>query len=157
MKRIILLIAGLAAAGILACGVNARRAAAQQGLSYMPRLGDIMGTVQLRHFKLWFAGDRENWPLAQYELQQIRDSFSDAAVLYQNVPIGNIEITMVEKPLADVDDAIKAKNRAKFTHGFSDLTATCNHCHEAAKVGFIVVRIPTASPFSNQSFSPTGK
>jgi hypothetical protein len=157
MRRTTMLVACLATAGMIAYGADERRAAAQQSPGYMPRLGDIMGTVQLRHFKLWFAGDLKNWALAQYELQQIRDSFSDAEILYQNVPVGDIEVTMIERPLADLADAITAKNRARFTHGFADLTATCNHCHQAAKVGFIMVRIPTTSPFSNQSFSPTGK
>lgn len=37
---------------------------------YAPRLGDIMGMTQLRHFKLWYAGREKNWNLAKYELGQ---------------------------------------------------------------------------------------
>ena len=38
-------------------------AVAQQD-TYRPPLGDIMGKIQLRHIKLWFAGKLANWELA---------------------------------------------------------------------------------------------
>jgi len=122
------------------------------GDSYVPSLGDIMGATQLRHFKLWYAGEQNNWDLAGYELGQIRDSFNTAARLYRNIPVENIE--MIDRPLQALDSAIKAKDEASFTKGFSDLTVTCNACHQVAHVGFITMQIPTASPFSNQSFKP---
>jgi hypothetical protein len=145
------------AAGLALCGADGRQAAAQQYPAYAPRLGDIMVAVQLRHFKLWFSGDLGNWPLAGYALRQIQDSLAEAATLYQDIPNGNIEITMTQKPLAILDEAIKNRDRGKFARGFADLTATCNHCHEAAHVGFIFMRIPTTSPFGNQAFSTTRK
>ena len=49
---------------------------------YAPRLGDIMGATQLRHFKLWYAGKEKNWALAGYELGQIKESFQDAMTFY---------------------------------------------------------------------------
>ena len=160
MRRIAIPAMALAASTLIvliALVAEGRQAVAQLTTGLTPRLGDIMGAVQLRHFKLWFAGDMNNWPLAGYELRQIHDSFSDAAMLYENVPLGDIEVSMIEKPLAALGDAIKAKDHAKFARAFSDLTGTCNHCHQAAQVGYIVVRIPTASPFSNQSFAPIQK
>ncbi len=45
-------------------------AVAQQEL-YRPPLGDIMGKIQLRHIKLWFAGKSRNWELATYEVDEI--------------------------------------------------------------------------------------
>jgi hypothetical protein len=144
-------------AGLALCGTNGRQAKAQQYVAYAPRLGDIMVAMQLRHSKLWFSGDIKNWTLANYVLRQIRDSAAEAATLYQNIPLGNIEITMIEKPLTILDDAIKNKDHSKFTAGFSNLTTTCNHCHHAAQVGFIVIQRPTAPPFSNQSFSTIPK
>ena len=43
---------------------------------YTPRLNNIMILTQLGHFKLWYAGAVQNWPLANYELEQIRASIS---------------------------------------------------------------------------------
>jgi len=51
-----------------------------------------------------------------------------------------------------------AADGAHFATAFADLTAAaCNGCHRAGQVGFITIRIPTASPFSNQSFTPKSK
>lgn len=48
--------------------------------TYVPALGDIMGAIQERHIKLWFAGRRANWDLARYELAHIRTSLEDATL-----------------------------------------------------------------------------
>jgi hypothetical protein len=125
------------------------------GDNYVPSLGDIMGATQLRHFKLWYAGKLKNWDLAGYELGQIEESFNTAARLYRNIPVENIE--MIDRPLTALDSAIKAKDDAGFAKGFSDLTVTCNVCHQVAHVGFITMQSPTTSPFSNQSFAPKKK
>ena len=116
-----------------------------------------MGATQLRHFKLWFAGKLKNWDLANYEVVEIRRSFDAAAEFYpefQNGVLGKL-ITDVSAPaLAKIDKSIKAKDSAAFLRSFEKLTDACNSCHRAANVGFIAIRIPTSSPFSNQSFSP---
>jgi len=122
---------------------------------FVPTLGDIMGAVQLRHFKLWQAGKLRNWDLAIYELGQIGDSLGNAARLYRNIPIEKIQ--MVADPLTALENAAKAKDGARFTRAFDDLTTACNACHEAANVGFITMQAPTSSAFSNQSFAPKRK
>jgi hypothetical protein len=124
------------------------------GGKYVPTLGDIMGATQLRHFKLWYAGRLKNWDLAGYELGQIEDSFNDAAQLYRNIPVE--QITMIDQPMLALQAAIKAKDSARFSQAFAKLTAACNSCHGAADVAFITIQVPTASPFSNQSFEPKG-
>jgi hypothetical protein len=50
-----------------------------------------MGAMQLRHFKLWYAGDVRNWGLARYELQQINVSFQEAVKYYPNFPLADME------------------------------------------------------------------
>ena len=118
---------------------------------YLPRLNDMMVAAQLRHFKLWYAGVVQNWPLANYELAQIRASIEDARNLYPNNNASNMS-TMT--PVADeLDSAIKAKDSVKFSHGFMKLTAACNSCHEAAGVGFIKIREPKLSPLETSPFS----
>jgi hypothetical protein len=49
---------------------------------FVPRLNDMMVATQLRHFKLWYAGVVQNWPLANYELAQICDVITDTERLY---------------------------------------------------------------------------
>jgi cytochrome c553 len=123
---------------------------------YVPRLNTLMMVSQLGHFKLWYAGAVQNWPLANYELGQIRANMLDAKNLYPNDSKSNM--SMLKAPADDLDDAIKAKDSAKFVKAFAKLTATCNSCHEATGVGFIKIRDPRlspieTSPFSDESFS----
>ncbi len=44
---------------------------------YIPGLGESMGATQMRHLKLWYAGEAENWALADYELDEIEEGFAD--------------------------------------------------------------------------------
>ncbi len=119
--------------------------------AYTPRLNSIMMLTQLGHFKLWYAGAVQNWPLANYELEQIRASISLAKTLYPNSEKSDMN-TMV--PAADdLDKAIKAKDAAGFTSAYSKLTAACNTCHEATGFGFIRIRVPRLSPIETSPFS----
>jgi len=125
-------------------------AAASQ--SYVPRLGDIMGATQLRHIKLWYAGKEKNWPLAEYELGQIKESFQDAMTYYPGLPAANM--TTMAKPASQIGNAIRTKNSTIFGRAFGELTAACNACHQAQGYGHIAIRVPTGSPFTDQTFSP---
>lgn len=122
----------------------------QSANSSQPSLSNIMAETQLRHIKLWYAGRAANWGLVNYELSQIKDTFDRSATLYVNIPVENV--VEVEKPLKSMQDALKEKDFAKFSHGYSQLTAACNNCHAAGRVGFIHIQAPTASPFSDQNF-----
>lgn len=137
--------------GFLICLILAPLAVAQQD-ARVSRLGDIMTATQLRHIKLWFAGKRQNWELAVYEVEQIKGSLGDAAQLYLDIPVEHVANTM--GPIQLIHDAIEAKDSTKFGKAFNDLNAACNACHQAIGRGFIVIQVPTASPFSDQSFSP---
>jgi hypothetical protein len=124
---------------------------------YVPRFNTLMMVTQLGHFKLWYAGAVQNWPLANYELSQIRANIADARRLYPNKSESK-NMSMMIAPADDLDDAIKAKDSAKFIKAFSKLTEACNSCHEAAGFGFIKIRDPRlspieTSPFSDESFS----
>jgi len=131
-------------------------AAAQTGVppstSYVPRLGDIMNAAQIRHMKLWFAGKSANWELAAYEVHQLKASIVEAASLYEGIPVTNVT-TMVQ-PVQAVVDAIEAKDGKKFAKAYGDLTSGCNACHQSIGRGFIIMRVPDVSPFSDQQFAP---
>jgi hypothetical protein len=120
-------------------------------------LADIMSATQLRHLKLSFAGSVKNWDLAEYEVGRIRKSFATAAKFYpvfDNVPVAKLITEISEPALAEVDKSIAARDSDAFLKSFDKLTKACNACHQAAKLGFIKMKVPTASPYSNQVFPP---
>lgn len=142
----------LVSIGALLTVIASATLASAKAPDYVPALADIMSWAQFRHMKLWFAGKEKNWELARYELRQVTQSLDDAASFYHGIPVDYVGATTA--PIIAIGDAIKAKDVAKFTSAFNDLTSTCNACHKAVDRGFIVIQAPTAQPFSNQSFAP---
>ncbi|CAL77186.1 conserved hypothetical protein; putative signal peptide [Bradyrhizobium sp. ORS 278] len=122
---------------------------------YLPRLGDIMNLVQVRHAKLWFAGQAKNWDLAAYELAQLKQSLADAASFYAGLPVDNV--TTLSQPIQSISDSIAAKDGKRFASAVTELTSGCNACHATMERGFVAIRIPTDKPFGNQDFRPKGR
>jgi hypothetical protein len=142
----------LAAVAAIAIGSAPFVVAAQTMQKSPARLADVMSAVQFRHSKLWTAGQQKNWELAGYELELVKSSLNDAIALYTDIPVENI--TMIDPPIKSIESAIAARNGAAFGKAFGELTTGCNSCHQSTGRGFIVMTVPTASPFGNQSFAP---
>lgn len=124
---------------------------------YQPEIGEIMMFQQLRHGKLWFAGGAGNWPLADYEIKELREGFETVAKYYptfNNVPLAEMINTIRETNFAELDKTVTGRDRAEFVRAFDRLTTACNSCHQANDLGFISIQRPTSPPFSNQAFSP---
>jgi hypothetical protein len=122
---------------------------------YVPQLADIMSTAQTRHIKLWLAGKAANWELAAFELDRLKTSLIQAAVLYSGIPVSNV--STLANPLGDVAGAIEAKDGRGFTRAYGELTAACNGCHQSMGRPFLVMRVPTEQPFGDQVFSSSPK
>jgi hypothetical protein len=117
---------------------------------YTPGLGEIMARQQMRHIKLWFAGRAGNWPLADYEIDELKEGFDDVTKLLG----GDIVDRHVGAPIAALEKSIGGKDRPAFVTAFDKLSAGCNACHQTLDHGFIVIERPTLLPYGNQSFTP---
>jgi len=115
-------------------------------------LDDIMGKIQLRHAKLWYAIQQRNWDLLDYEAKRLRDSFGNAVVYYRNIPVDYISAAAM--PLVELETAAKTKDTSNLERDFMAFTAACNACHQAGGVGFIEIKLPGGSLFGNQEFLP---
>ena len=128
-----------------------------QQQTYTPSLAVVMGLIQLSHFKLWLAGNLRNWPLAEYELSQMKGTLQDARSLFPNNP--KADTSAISQSAEEFRDAIRTKDGAKFDGAFRKFTSECNSCHEGVGLGFIKIKVPVTSPMmtsplSNQSFAP---
>lgn len=126
---------------------------------YSPGLGELMSLNQMRHVKLWFAGEGGNWKLAAYELDELKEGLDDVARYHPEhkdspVPIGEAVEKIMTEPLAEVGRAVEKRDRAGFVRAYDALTDGCNRCHQATNFGFNVVQRPTSNPYSNQVFAP---
>jgi len=123
--------------------------------AYHPELGEQMLILQIRHARLWFAGQSQNWTLAAFELQEIKEAF-DAVVeqnadhaIFQPQRLADILPAMTKAPILALRDAIDHGSKAEFEKTFDGLSAACTGCHKAAGTDFLVIQRPTAPLLDN--------
>lgn len=124
---------------------------------YAPGLGEIMTLTQMRHAKLWFAGAAKNWPLAAYELEELREGLDDAVKLHpthKDAPVARLVPRFMDAPLAGLEAAVEKHDSGAFDAAFDALSAGCNGCHVEARFGFNVVTRPSGNTYTNQQFAP---
>ena len=135
-------------------------ATSQAPEAFVPGLGEIMSLQQMRHTKLWLAGQAGNWKLAEYEVEELGEGFDDVVRLHpthKDSPVAPKDAIpqMVTAPLEDLRHAIEKQDAGAFTAAYDVLTKACNGCHEATNFGFNRVQRPTSNPYPNQVFEPT--
>ncbi|HSC11890.1 MAG TPA: hypothetical protein VLC97_13025, partial [Rhodanobacteraceae bacterium] len=88
--------------------------------AYHPELGEQMLTLQIRHARLWFAGQAQNWTLAAFELQEIKEAL-DAVVeqngehaVFQPQRLADILPAMTRAPIMGLRDAIDHGSKSEF-------------------------------------------
>ena len=142
------------------------RAQEIKGKAYLPRLADMMNdAMQIHHIKLWVAGHANNWTLAAYEakkiketIEEIKETIVDIQALlpqWRHVTLGEM-LTKFDSSLMALDQAVKAKDSAKFETSYRELTATCNACHVSAGQSQVKIIVPIANgsgSFSDQDFA----
>jgi ClpP class serine protease len=124
---------------------------------YLPGLGEFMQVIQMHHAKLWLAAKARNWPLAEYQLSEMKevlDEVREMVPTYKNVPVGQMVDAIATGPIGDLEKAVEEKKFDKFAANYDKLTEACNSCHMAASRGFIKIRRPARSTFENQDFRP---
>ena len=126
---------------------------------YAPGLGELMTFQQMRHTKLWLAGQVRNWELAAYELDELGEGFDDVVKFHpthKDSPVAPKDAIprMITQPLADLRTAVTRKDSAAFAQTYDALTTACNNCHQATNFGFNRVQRPESNPYPNQVFAP---
>ena len=124
-----------------------------------PGLGEMMGVIREHHAKLYYSGKAQNWDLAQYQVDELREGFDDVSKYYPHfkevkLALNELIPKTVGPTLDMVSDAVKKKDKRGFLSAYGALTQSCNSCHRAAEHGFIVIQEPKGDEFTNQKFTP---
>jgi hypothetical protein len=122
-------------------------------------MGDLMTmAIQPRHIKLYYAGERQNWSYAGYELEELRNAFARIARTipeYHTLGTADITAAVTQAPLDALARAIKARSPEQFTEAYAQLTQACNACHQSLNHAGVAIKVPTAGAFPDQEFQPT--
>jgi hypothetical protein len=132
-------------------------AAAAAPKVYVPGLEQFMNVILIEHNKLWFAAQAGNWPLAAYELGEIKEIMGDVqevVPVFKNLPLDKMLDAVITKEIVDLEKAVEAKNLRKFVVAYDKLNAACNACHQDTENGFVVIQRPTLPAFTNQDYRP---
>lgn len=114
-----------------------------------------MTTMQLHMGKLWFAGKADNWDLAGYELDELRETMDAAQNLHSTkngVDISKVLAAVAQSQISQLATSIEKKNQSHFTHAYDEALSACNGCHEESGHRFIKITRPTAPPVTNQKW-----
>ncbi|MBI2735290.1 MAG: cytochrome c [Rhodospirillales bacterium] len=127
--------------------------------AYRPGLGDLMTmTVQPRHLKVGLALEHRNWAYAAFEVHELEEALEHVARLvpkWRDLDVAGLIKGSTTAPLEAMEEAVKAKDVARFNEAYGQLTAACNACHQSAKLEMIVIQVPKGGgPFANQDFRP---
>lgn len=119
---------------------------------YKPGFGDLMGSLQNHHNKLWFAGTNENWELADFAMHEIEEIVEDIKDIHADREETQ-SIFIIEPSIESMEKAIDEQNIEDFKNEYIVLTNACNTCHKATGYEFISIQTPTLPSYTNQDFS----
>ena len=111
-----------------------------------------MADVGYHFANLWFAGDKENWPLASYFLEQTQSHLQWAVQLRPvrttssgaKVDLNGILEAVTNTFLKATANAIENKDLAGFRSAYRQTMAGCYACHTACDKPFLRLQIPAA-------------
>jgi hypothetical protein len=121
----------------------------------VPGLGEYMTTIQLHAGKLWFAARASNWELAEYELDELKETMEAAKALNaekNGVKISGVLDSVLQTQVSQLAASIKRKSPAEFQKLYDETLSACNGCHTEAGFKFIHIVRPSAPPVTNQKW-----
>jgi hypothetical protein len=151
-------VAALVAAAVSPSQSDELPAPRQSATDHLLSISDLMmSTIQPRHIRLWIAAQQNNWDFAGYELHNLRGAFNrltGAHPVEDDIPLQDMVTSVMQQPFADLQAAIKKKDKAAFDKAYGDLTAGCNSCHQATNHDVVVIKVPQNAGVFDQDFTP---
>lgn len=124
-----------------------------------PSQSHAMADVGYHFANCWFAAQKQNWPLAQFNWEETRSHLRWAVRIIpvrkdqsgNSIKLEEILSAIEKTSLQQVGDAIKAKDGVNFAQAYKQTLDSCYACHIAAGKPYLRLRIPEqpAAPIIN--------
>lgn len=130
--------------------------------SIMPGQAFAMTQIAYNFSNLWFAAQAENWPLAQFYLNETRVRLRWAIRIQPARRLANggqlelepIVAALENDQMATIASAITAGDRSRFTPAYEGMMQGCQACHVASEKPYLKLQIPTAPAEPLLDFTP---
>lgn len=132
----------------------------------IPDQAAIMSHLSYHFTNLWFAGNEENWELADFYLSETRSNLRWAVRAKpirkdlqgkDTVLLAPIAEAVDNGPFKQMKDAIQTKDKAKFVKVYTETLSSCYACHKASFKPYLRPQIPTAPETRVINFDPKAK
>jgi hypothetical protein len=129
----------------------ALRAEIERLKSIVPGQAFAMTQIAYNFNNLWFAAHAQNWPLAQFYLNETRVRLRWALRItpVRKISTGELELqpfldTLEKDHLDKLVASVTAKNVAQLEAAYRDALVACHACHAASEKGYLELQVPTA-------------
>ena len=128
----------------------------------VPSQSHAMTDVGFQFANLWFAGQKRNWPLADFYLNEARQHIQWTIRIRpmrkdadgNPVNLKGLFAGIDNSAIADLREAINQKDGAKFVVGYKETLAGCYGCHKASGKPFLKPQIPKVPPQPLLNYDP---
>ena len=115
----------------------------------VPDQSHAMKDVGYHFANLWFAGQKKNWPLAKFYLDETRSHLKWAVriIPVRKTKAGDLDLNGIlqaldNTQLSQIQKAIDARDTEQFAAAYKLTVEGCYACHKAAEKPFIRPQVP---------------
>jgi hypothetical protein len=125
-----------------------------------PELGRQMLELQIRHDRLWWAGQAGNWTLAYFMVGELGEALrgieqtNGEAPELQPEKLSELMPSIMDPAVRGVQDALAKQDKAAFEEAFDRLSASCIACLLVAGASFLVIQRPRTKLLDNLRYAP---
>ena len=131
----------------------------------VPDQAAVMSHAGYHFANLWFAADQENWPLADFYLNETRANIKWAVRAKpfrkgpngENIDLGAIAQAMDNTNLAGLKLAIDARQKTQFAALYTETLSLCYACHKASGKPYLRPQIPASPEARMINMNPQAK
>ena len=109
-----------------------------------PGFARLMPEIGVRMWKAYHAGRAQNWPLATWQLREMRKLFRLGIVTRPKYE-ANVD-AWLDDDLAPLFAACEAADLAAFERAFDEAVESANDYHRRWNKGFLVWKVPQTPP-----------
>jgi hypothetical protein len=130
----------------------------------VPDQSHAMKDVGYHFANLWFAGQKKNWPLAKFYLDETRSHLKWAVriIPIRKTKAGDVDLRGIleavdNSMLNEIQKAIQSEDASKFTGTYKQALEGCYACHKASEKPYLRPQIPERPEVGIINFDPDAK